>query len=145
MTDESPAGHSSASANNINRRDGTPDWRACRVLVADDQEGMTELIEHVTGDEMGCDTTTVSSGDEALALMAGGQGGSRSVLRDGPAPGTAPPPITSEPLQIPSGGEVTLPTLGEEQDPAAEGTTPVTLDDIQPAEGTSPDEDGEGN
>ena len=81
-----------------------------------------------------------------LALLAGSQSGSRSVLSDAPAPGTTPPPITSEPLQIPSGGEVTLPTLGEEQDPAgSEGTTPVTLDDIQPAEGTSPDEDGGGD
>ena len=81
-----------------------------------------------------------------LALLSGSQGGSRSVLRDGPAPGTAPPPVSSEPLQIPGGGDITLPTLGEEQDPAAsEGTTPVTLDDIQPAEGTSPDEDGGGN
>ena len=81
-----------------------------------------------------------------LALMAGSQGGSKSVLRDGPAPGTTPPPVSSEPLQIPGGGEVTLPPLGEEQDPAApEGIAPVTLDDVEPAEATSPDEDGGGN
>lgn len=81
-----------------------------------------------------------------LALLAGSQGGARSVLRDGPAPGTTPPPVSSQPLQIPGGGDVILPTLGEGQDPtASEGTAPVTLDDIQPAEGTSPDEDGGGN
>jgi len=81
-----------------------------------------------------------------LALLAGSQSGTRSVLRDGPAPGTTPPPVSSEPLQIPGGGELTLPPLGEEQDPAgSEETTPVTLDDIEPAEGTSPDEGGGGN
>jgi preprotein translocase subunit SecG len=40
-----------------------------------------------------------------LALMSGGRGEPRSVLRDGPAPGTAPPPISSQPVEIPGGQE----------------------------------------
>jgi preprotein translocase subunit SecG len=45
-----------------------------------------------------------------LALMSGGRGGPQSILREGPAPGTAPPPATSQPIQIPGAGD--LPALG---------------------------------
>ena len=46
-----------------------------------------------------------------LALMAGQSSQPRSVLRDLEAePGTAPPPATSEPLEIPGGTPGTEPT-----------------------------------
>jgi preprotein translocase subunit SecG len=56
-----------------------------------------------------------------LALLSGGRGGPSSILREAPAPGTAPPPATSQPIQIPDAGD--LPALGTA--PAEEGSEPA--------------------
>jgi preprotein translocase subunit SecG len=52
-----------------------------------------------------------------LALMSGSRSGPQSILREA-APGSAPPPATSQPIQIP--GAQDLPGLGTP--PAQEGT-----------------------
>jgi len=52
-----------------------------------------------------------------LALMGGGRGGPRSILRENPEPGTAPPPASSQPIQLPGGEDL----LQLPVDPAEEG------------------------
>jgi len=60
-----------------------------------------------------------------LALMGGGRGTPRSILRQSPEPGTAPP-STSQPLELPGQEELlNLPTEGgseEQATPAQPGT-----------------------
>ena len=74
-----------------------------------------------------------------IALLSGGQSEVRSVLRSGDAlPGVAPPPVSSQPVQIPSN---TLPPVAPTQ--GTESATP----DAAPSDGapsTSDDNDGGG-
>jgi preprotein translocase subunit SecG len=64
-----------------------------------------------------------------LALMSGGRSGPQSILRE-PAPGTAPPPTTSQPIQIP--GAEDLPGLNA---PPVEEGSEAAAPAGQPAEG----------
>ena len=64
-----------------------------------------------------------------LALMSGGRGGPQSILRE-PAPGTAPPPAASQPIQIP--GAEDLPGLSA---PPVEEGGEAGAPAGQPAEG----------
>jgi len=77
-----------------------------------------------------------------LALMGGGRGAPRSILRQSPEPGTAPPPASSQPIQLPGGENL----LQLPVDPAEEGeATPAPLggeEVLPPTEedpGTDPD------
>jgi preprotein translocase subunit SecG len=71
-----------------------------------------------------------------LALMGGGRGTQRSVLRQSPEPGTAPPPATSQPLELPGGASLLeVPVEGETEGAA----TPA-----QPGTETAPAPAGEG-
>jgi len=85
-----------------------------------------------------------------LALMGGGGGPARSVLRQGPAPGTAPPANT-QPLQIPGSESLTLPpaqdTEGGEAPEAGAVGEPATTDEEEgsPSPSTSSGGDSEGN
>jgi preprotein translocase subunit SecG len=59
----------------------------------------------------------------ALALLAGGRAGERSILRQMEDPGTTPPVGSSQPLQIPGGDAITLPAPGGEQPPGGQPAT----------------------
>ena len=77
-----------------------------------------------------------------LALMGGGRGTARSILRQNPEPGTAPPPATSQPIQLP-GAEGLIPApLGEvgegETGLAGEaGEPPAAVREDEPAPATT--------
>ena len=57
-----------------------------------------------------------------LALMSGSTETRQSILRSDPAPGTAPPPVTSQPIQIPGSG--ILDALPADDAPALDADQP---------------------
>ena len=80
-----------------------------------------------------------------LALMQSGSTTQRSVLRDSPPIGTAPPPVSSQPIQLPSPGELTLPPVEQDQTSEPEGSEGGvgTPEETAPTGGTSgSDDDG---
>lgn len=61
-----------------------------------------------------------------LALMSGSQGTPQSILRGAePAPGTAPPPPTSQPLQIPGAGVLDALPADDQSVPALDADQPA--------------------
>ena len=46
-------------------------YGGARILVADDQPSIIDLIRRTIGDSFGCEIETVSSGDQAIALLEG--------------------------------------------------------------------------
>jgi preprotein translocase subunit SecG len=90
----------------------------------------------------------------ALALLSGGNTAPRSLVRE--SPDATPPPVTSEPIQLPGtegmpGAEgINLPPVGEGTPPAAQpaapaGETPPPVPEVSPESEESPGSTPGGN